>query len=298
MIYTVTLNPAIDYYLYLDKEPAKGINRTDHYEFVAAGKGVNVSRVLATLKKENVCVVAAGGFSGRFICEETAENKLIEVRSVPVGGNSRINVKIRCAGQEMDLNTSGPAVDKNTASGLIEAFKDLKKDDIVCFSGSLQKGADELLKETVRFLKSKKARVILDVPNLTLEDILELKPYLIKPNKEELLKLLDLENEEDMLEKAEECIAKKGIRVILSVGSEGIWYLDESVTTQIKVPSVKIINTVAAGDSLLAGFIYGLSEDHKLEECLSLAAACGTASVESEKLPAIETIKAVLATIK
>ena len=295
MIYTLTANPAIDYYLFFDNELSYGINRTGKYSFEAGGKGVNVSRVLASFREENICVILTGGFSGEYIGEQLEKEDFIKVRNVPLEGISRINVKIRCAGKELDINTSGPQVDGSCREDFLAAFAEIKANDIVCFNGSLQAGVSELLAELAGELRKKGARLVMDVPNLTLEEVLAYKPYLIKPNEEELQQLLHTDSVYPQLAMAaQKTLGKEGVKVLLSLGKDGSCYIDESRIIKLSVPPVKAVNTVAAGDSLLAGFIYALNREMPLETCLRYAASGGTAAVMRTELPSVELISTLL----
>lgn len=296
MIYTLTTNPSIDYYLYNDAELTQGIHRCTDYAFIVAGKGVNVSRLLAQFQMKSTCVVVCGGFSGRHIEKELKKEKLLQTICIQVSQESRMNVKIRFHKKEMDINTSGPFVDAMAKEELLHVFDQVREDDIVCISGSLQNDMKDTLDHIAEKIHEKKAKLILDIPNITAAKIAVCHPYLIKPNLEELADLMQTEKElEKILTKAKSVFADKGIRVLVSLGEKGSCYISRDAIYQISSARVdKVINTVAAGDSMLAGFLYMLAKDSTLEDTLSFASAAGSASVMSSYLPDMDTVQKLL----
>lgn len=286
MIYTLTTNPSIDYYIYLNDQVKKGINRSSKYDFIAAGKGVNVSRVLSNLGQKNTCVLTAGGFTGEYIKDQLSLDNNIEVIMIPIAGNSRINVKIRCAGDEVDLNTSGPEVTEEKKKELVLCFSKVKKNDYVCINGSLQSGMKETIFEIADIVNRNGGRLILDVPNISFDEILRCKPYLIKPNDDEIRQFLSTDRKfPELAYEIKERIAAKEINCLLSLGAEGSCYISKDRIVKVKCPNVTAINTVGAGDSLLAGFVYMLENGNPIEKCLSFASATGSAAVTKEELP-------------
>ena len=296
MIYTVTFNPSIDYYLYLDQLDKNQINRVPSYEYVAGGKGINVSRMLANLDVANECVFFAGGFTGQFLVDEVSQNPLITVNAIPVDQPSRINVKIRHDG-ETDLNSKGaPLTDKNVKD-LLETMKKVKEDDVVCICGSLQsKDLISSIVEISKNLKQAKAKLVLDVPNMTLQDIVECQPYLIKPNLEELQDLLKSEKPfPEILEEAKEQFIHKGVSgILLSLGKDGGCYISEKEVYKVNGPSLKPLNTVAAGDSMLAATIGMMSKNMSVKEAVQWGAACGSAAVLVPYIPTKQQVEDML----
>lgn len=286
MIYTLTTNPSIDYYLFTEKDLNEGINRPESCQFVAAGKGVNVSRVLANLGQKNKCVIVSGGFTGKYICDKTNEIEHIDVINVPIENDSRVNVKIRCNGKEVDLNTSGPELTEDNKKALLKAFDMVKENDYVCFNGSLQKGMKETMIHLAKLLHEKGAKLILDVPNLSYNEIVDCQPYLIKPNDDELRDLLESDARfPELAYVAQKQLASKGIHIMLSLGKKGSCYIGKNEIIKVNCPKVKAVNTVGAGDSLLAGFMYMLENNKPLEQCLRFASATGSAAVMTTDLP-------------
>lgn len=299
MIYTLTTNPSIDYYIFSSKDLQEGINRPEGYQFVAAGKGVNVSRVLANLNQKSKCVIVAGGFTGQYICDEINKIEDIEVIHVPIEGNSRVNVKIRPNGKEVDLNTSGPELTEENKKQLLSVFDEVKENDYVCFNGSLQKGMKETMISLAKAIRAKGGKVVLDVPNLNAEEIVECCPFMIKPNIEELQDLLqsDLPYPE-IISLAKERLTSKGINIMLSLGKDGSCFIGKEEVFEVNCPKVQAVNTVGAGDSLLAGFMYMLENNKPLQQCLSFASATGSAAVTTNDLPTKEIILPLLEQVR
>ncbi|MBQ9840865.1 MAG: hexose kinase [Erysipelotrichaceae bacterium] len=295
MIYTLTTNPSIDYYLYGKNDICEGIIHPDDYEFIVAGKGVNVSKMLARLNKETKCIVVCGGFTGDYIASELEKEEKLNHVIVRNNENTRINVKTRFNGIEIDFNSYGPSLLDAAKQELIDVFDQVQAQDYVCINGSLQKGMKDTIITIAKKVCAKQAKLILDVPNLTKEEILACSPYLIKPNQDELCKLLNEENLEELIYKAQNVFAKNGIHVLLSLGEKGSCYIAKDEILKVLCPKIdEVVNTVAAGDSLLAGFICKLSDDKNIYEALTYASACGSASVSSSYLPTKELVDSLV----
>lgn len=293
MIYTLTTNPSIDYYIHLQEPIQKGIHRVQKYSFEPGGKGVNVSKVLANLGLRNVCVLAVGGFSGCFVKQQLEQDEHLLVKVVEIEGNSRINVKVRSAGDEIDLNTSGPALSQQKQQELIEIFSNIEKDDIVCINGTVQDGLMDTLFEIAKRVKKQQAKLVLDVPNMTYQQILQCQSYLIKPNMEELEQLLQLDSS-DWMTQVREKLTKQGIACLLSLGEKGSCYIGLDRCLKANCPKVAVVNTVGAGDSLLAGFLYMLANNKPMEQCLKFASASGSGAVTKNELPQKQDIEPLL----
>ncbi|NMA15833.1 MAG: hexose kinase [Erysipelotrichia bacterium] len=291
MIYTLTTNPSVDYYIYLKDKLKEGINRPTKYDFVAGGKGVNVSKILSNLKQKNICVLLAGGFSGDYIKYQLSKDENIEVLLIPIEDNSRINVKIRCNKNEIDLNTIGPEVTKEKQNELVSVFSKIKDGDYVCISGSLQKGMIETVIRIAENVNKNKGKLILDVPNMSYDEIVSCKPYLIKPNDEEIKHILKTDiSFPELIYEIKEKITEKGINCLLSLGEKGSCYISKDRIILAESPKVTVINTVGAGDSLLAAFVYMLENNNSIEECLKFATATGSATVKKATLPTKDDI--------
>lgn len=295
MIYTITLNPSIDFYIYLNDLKVGSINRSQAHEFVAAGKGINVSKMLSIFHTPSVCIFPKGGFSGEFLEEELNKDKYIKLRTVEIEGQNRINVKVRHQ-QETDINTSGPKLSEKEQEGLLELLNDVETDDTVVISGTVQNDLIDFVKKIADGVNQKKGKVVLDVPNLNLKQIIECQPYLIKPNKEELINLFENKYSfKETIEKVKEIVNKSQIKsLLISLGEDGAMYLDSSKQFTVKAPKVEVVNTVGAGDSMLATMVGCLQKGKSVEESMKFAVACGSGCVASKTLPTIEEIEHIV----
>lgn len=185
MIYTVTLNPSIDYIVRLDKVNVGSVNRMESDDKFAGGKGINVSRVLKRLGIDNTATGFIGGFTGKFITD-TLENEAIATKFVQVSEDTRINVKIK-ADAETEINGTGPTVSPEQLAALKDILSGLSEKDTVVFAGSSNKNLGNVVyKELISLTRQTGAQVVSDFEGQTLIDSLEFQPLLVKPNNHEL----------------------------------------------------------------------------------------------------------------
>ncbi len=296
MIYTVTLNPSVDYYIRVDTIDLGQINRFDAYQYSAGGKGINCSKILDLFSVPSKAVYFSGGLTGQFIDQFLKKYSFIE--ACPINneeGATRINVKV-LGGQETAFNSGGPVIGEKAKEELLKVIDELNENDYLMINGNLPKNVDkEYVKQICHKASAKKAKVILDVPNLTAEDLKGLDIFLIKPNIDEFRSLLNKEeiNEEnykDYLPLLHEC----GVRnILLSLGGKGAYYEGELGSYHIGSPKITVYKTVGAGDSMLAAFVGQLSLNKSIEEALRYGGATGTAMVMSEDLPSKALIEEI-----
>ena len=209
MIYTVTLNPSIDYIVRLDKVNVGSVNRMESDDKFAGGKGINVSRVLKRLGIDNTATGFIGGFTGKFITD-TLENEAIATKFVQVSEDTRINVKIK-ADAETEINGTGPTVSPEQLAALKDILSGLSEKDTVVFAGSSNKNLGNVVyKELISLTRQTGAQVVCDFEGQTLIDSLEFQPLLVKPNNHELGDIFRVKLEKlDEIEKyAREILAK------------------------------------------------------------------------------------------
>ncbi|MBO4218721.1 MAG: hypothetical protein J5887_04415, partial [Erysipelotrichaceae bacterium] len=220
------MNPSIDYYLHPASFEIGVINRASKVEYIAAGKGINVSRMLSELSIPSTCIFPAGGFTGSFLVENLKKVPLVNVEAVMIEGISRINVKIRHQ-QETDLNAEGPRLSQDTQDRLLDLMSAVSSGDYVIISGSIQAGLSELIRRIAERVNAQNGRLVLDVPNLSLEDLIECRPYLIKPNLEELQSFLQSDLPlEQLLPLAGSQLIDRGVSsILISLGKDGACYL-------------------------------------------------------------------------
>lgn len=300
MIYTVTFNPSIDYVVQLDNLIAGSINRTKSEEVYFGGKGINVSLMLNKLGIPSVAMGFSAGFTGDAIVNSLKkENITADFIRLPEGC-SRINIKIKSA-EETAINAQGPHIPKTALSMLIDKLKQLASKDILVLSGSIPSALPEDTYEKILCeLANKGIYFVIDATGKLLENSLKYKPFLIKPNKEELEEIFKTKFNciEDTILHAKLLHDKGAKNVLVSLAGEGAVLIDNSGSThKIGVPSGELKNSVGAGDSMVAGFLAGYMEKSDPEYALKLGTACGSATAFSYGLGEKSLIMQLLNTL-
>lgn len=297
MIYTVTLHPAIDHTVVVEK-----ITKNKKYTVLdslkqAAGKGINVSKVLKQFSVTSTVLTVLGGTNGNYIVNEHYELD-IPLLYVPIVANTRVNLKLvqREPFKVKEENTKGDFCEENVQNQLIELVdKHIKKEDIVIFSGSILQGlSSDIYNMLITLCKAKGARTILDTSGLPLQKGIEAKPHLVKPNIDELTQLFNkkITSLEDVRNNAIELLEKGVSEVIVTLGENGTLYVSNKHVYYVKPIEVDVKNTVGAGDSFLAGYVYGLDQKLSVLECLKYATAVATISI-TEQGTGVENIKSM-----
>ena len=291
MIYTVTLNPSIDYIVRLDKVNVGSVNRMESDDKFAGGKGINVSRVLKRLGIDNTATGFIGGFTGKFITD-TLENEAIATKFVQVSEDTRINVKIK-ADAETEINGTGPTVSPEQLAELKEILSGLSEQDTVVFAGSSNKNLGNVVyKELISLTRQTGAQVVCDFEGQTLIDSLEFQPLLVKPNNHELGDIFGVKLEKlDEIEKyAREILAKGAQHVIISMAGDGALLVTKDGAYFAKPIKGIVKNSVGAGDSMVAGFTGEFVRSGNAVEAFKWGVACGTATTFSVDLATADFI--------
>lgn len=301
MIYTVTLNPSIDYVIKLDNLKNGAVNRTNEEYVYPGGKGLNVSLILKELGHNNKALGFVSGFTGAYI-KDTLINKGLEEDFINLeNGFTRINVKVK-SDEETEINGQGPNIDDIALNKLYEKLDKLKQNDILVLAGSIPKTLDSSLYENImKRLESKNIKIIVDATKDLLMNVLEHKPFLIKPNNHELEELFDvkLESIEDIITYGKKLKEMGAKNVLVSRGKDGALLITENEEIFISnVAKGKVKNSVGAGDSMVAGFIAGYLNSNSYEEALKLGAASGGATAFSNDLAKKEDIYKLIDEIK
>lgn len=293
MIYTVTLNPALDYVIKVDSFTPGTISRTQQEHIYYGGKGLNVSAVLANLGYESTALGFVAGFTGDEI-ERGArtlgfQTDFIHVRQ----GMTRINVKMK-SDVESEINGMGPDISPEEAEQLFEKLKRLSAGDVLILSGSVPKCLDENIYERImENLEGRGVLVVVDAEKNLLLNVLPYHPFLIKPNHHELGNIFGilLKTDEDIIKFARKLQERGARNVLISMAGNGAILLDETGDIhKIGVPKGTVKNSVGAGDSMVAGFIAGYLEQGDYDYALRLGGAAGSASAFSEGLAVKEDI--------
>ena len=281
MIYTVTLSPSIDYVVRLASMRFNVTNRTDSEEYYFGGKGINVSQVLAELDLDSTAFGFLAGFTGEAI-EKGIKNSRIRTDFIWLeNGFTRINIKLK-AGGETEINGQGPDIPEEALEALMKKLDGLRDGDTLVLAGSIPKTCpDDIYERMLERVKGKNIMIVVDATKKLLVNSLSCHPFLIKPNRLELAEIFNaiVETDKDV-EKYARKLQEMGARnVIVSLGRHGAFLLDENGETHhcgvLKQP---VLNTVGAGDSMVAGFVAGYQKTGDYGYALKLGSACGNAT--------------------
>ena len=296
MIYTVTFNPSLDYYVQVNNIKSGMVNRTTSERLAVGGKGLNVSLALKELGEDTLALGFIAGFTGDAIDEKVRRLGLPH-DFIKVGGKSRINVKIK-SNTETDINGSGAQISLNDINKLIRKLKTLlTQGDWLIVSGSVPAGLDEnTYADLLKKLKSiKDINVVVDACGKLLTQTLKYKPFLIKPNIYEMCEIFGLSSIPD-LEGIYACARKlqeDGARnVIVSMGSSGAVMVTETKQSMyVRAARGQLVNSVGAGDSMIAGFIHEYIKSGNYFSALNFATAAGSACAFTKNLATREQIE-------
>ena len=322
MIYTVTLNPAIDYVVHMDKLAHGEINRSRSENIYFGGKGINVSLVLKELGLSSVALGFVAGFTGLAI-EEEVKKAGIETDFVRLKeGYSRINVKIK-AGQETGINGQGPCITNEAINDLFDKLNRLKEGDTLILAGSIPAMLPkDIYEKILEYVKDKNVRAVVDATGDLLLHVLKYKPFLVKPNNYELGELFGatIETGEDA-EKYARKLQEMGARnVLVSMAEKGaVLIAEDGETYSCGACKGEVRNSVGAGDSMVAGFLAGLYGENlgdgrdvslveramnvsevqtcDYEQALKLGTAAGGATAFSDGLAKKEMIELLFQTL-
>lgn len=298
MIYTVTLNPAIDKTVQIPSFTAGAVNRISSLREDAGGKGINVSKCLKALGTVSTAAMILAGEAGRHLAELVKAEGLSAL-SVDAAGQTRTNLKIvdEVRGENTDINEPGPKVTEETLLSLrMKLGERVCPGDIVILAGSLPKGvpADTYGGWTTYFQK-KGVRVFLDADGICMAEGIKGKPWLVKPNETELARVLGrpVETEEQILAGGQELLGMGISTVVVSMGGNGAFFLWEDAIYRAYSLRVPVCSTVGAGDSVVAAMAFGLEQGFSKEEQIRLAMAMGAASVmqSGTQAPDWETVQ-------
>lgn len=298
MIHTVTLNPSLDYLVFLPKKPFKEINRTEGEILFPGGKGINVAIVLEHLGFKCSATGFYAGYTGNALLA-MLKNQISRADFVKLNeGQTRINVKVKYL-KEMDINGKGPKVSAADFNKLLSKLSALKNGDCLILSGSIANGLkDDTYFKILKKLKSKNILTVVDATNNLLLNALPCRPFLIKPNLAELSALFNvkIKTQKDLIKYAKKTQELGARNVLVSLGAKGALLVAENGEV-LQSPAVKlnkkVVNSVGAGDSMVAGFIAGWLQTKCYKTALELAVACGGACVTGENLPVKKDILAL-----
>lgn len=302
MIYTVTFNPSLDYIIQVDHFMTGQINKTTYEKILPGGKGINVAIVLANFGHESTALGFMAGFTGKEI-EHRLENfgcssSFIQVKE----GLSRINVKMK-SDEETEINGMGPAIQQEDIDKLFDQLKVLTDQDVLVISGSIPNTLpDTMYEQIIEYVQPNHCKVVVDATNTLLMKVLRYHPFLIKPNNIELGEIFDvtLNTQEEVIPYAHKLQELGARNILVSMAGQGAVLLDENGKEyRLPAPKGNVINSVGAGDSMVAGFISGCIESNYDYEYAFLKGVCsGSASAFSENLCTKEEVEALMNIMK
>ncbi len=287
-ILTVTVNPALDTSAKVDGLIAEQKMRCHSIAHEAGGGGVNISRILTRLSVPNTCLFTSGGDNGRRLEEMLAE-EAITTLPVPVSTSTRENLAVvdTLSNAQYRLGMPGSPLSETEQSHIITTIKGhLKENDILALSGSLTENMSDNFYETVvRAVRELKVKVLIDTSGSALQRALDEPLFLIKPNQRELAHLA---GKDFMSNKEQEAFVMQLVEsgkvehVAVSLGARGAFLASREGIVYQSSPSIPVRSTIGAGDSMVAGLLYGFSHGLGLQETLKYGVACGAATTMTE----------------
>lgn len=301
MIYTVTFNPSIDYAITTSDLTLGAVNRTASETILPGGKGINVSTVLHNLGCESVALGFTAGFTGneieRLIEESGVRSDFIRLKN----GMSRINVKIK-DDVETEINGSGPEIDSDSILTLMQKLSLLNKGDYLVLAGSIPSSLPSTIyQDIMKSLSGSGVNIIVDASKKLLLNVLAQEPFLIKPNNFELAEIFGVDTLYDKSEviKYAKKLQDMGARnVLVSMAGDGAVFISENGEELMsEAPKGVVINSVGAGDSMVAGFLAGYLEKNDFSHAFKMGIASGSASTFSRFLATKSEIMQILGTL-
>ncbi|WP_165997222.1 1-phosphofructokinase [Bacillus sp. Cs-700] len=293
MIYTITLNPSVDYIVQLENLKTGLVNTVDEEMKIAGGKGVNVTKVLKRLGHESTALGFVGGFTGQFI-EQSLKEEALYPNFIHVNGDTRINIKLK-NGEETEINGLSPEITESDIEQLFTQLSQTVAGDIVVMAGSVPSSVDQTIYSRILQALPDGVQAIVDTKGEALKEVVRAKPFLVKPNHHELGDLFDV----DITSVAEAVKYGKKVQemgaknVIVSLAGDGAVLITAEDVLFGNVPIGKVQNSVGAGDSVVAGFLSKYIETENLKEAFQSGIAAGSASAFSTGFCTAEEVQAL-----
>ncbi|MBE6033057.1 MAG: 1-phosphofructokinase [Firmicutes bacterium] len=294
MIWTVTLNPAIDHIIYLDSFEEGTVNRSAKEEYCFGGKGINVSQILHQLGIESTALGFAGGFTG-IALEEGLQKQGLHTDFIHLEkGVTRVNEKI-ISQVVTEINAPGPAIEEDALKDLFEKMQNIQEGDVLVLAGSLPASLPfDTYERFLRAVEGKGVRTVVDAEGDSLLKTLSCRPFLVKPNQRELEELFNVScsSLDEILSWGKKLQEKGARNVLISMGEKGgvlLW--EDGRIYRALAPETEIISAMGSGDSMVGGFLAGFLEKEDPEYALALGIAAGTATACSRGLAEKTTIE-------
>ncbi|WP_270341582.1 1-phosphofructokinase [Enterococcus lactis] len=280
--YTCTMNLAIDLFIETEEMHPFMVNRTKEDDIQANGKGVNVSLVLKMLDFPSTALGFSAGFTGKYI-EDYLQQKQIQTDFIEVPGMTRINVftQVNQTGEEYKLVNQGPEIPQTAVHNFLNQIRVLQAEDYLCVSGSLPRGlSPKVLIEISRICQEKGVHLIIDSSDQEAMDCLPYRPFLLKPNEEELSSWFGrkMVTDEDYFVYGQRLVELGAENVLLSLGEKGAILFTKDRVFRGNSPKGKVVNTACAGDTMLGAFLAGYMNRRPLDETLRKSIAAGSST--------------------
>lgn len=299
MIYTVTLNPSVDYIVEVDDLKIGGLNRTEKDMTFPGGKGINVSRVLNHLDVSSTALGFIGGFTGDYI-KNVLQTEGVPTDFVNTAGNTRINIKLK-GKQETEINGRGPDISPEQLQLFFDKISKLEKGDLLVIAGSIPSTLPATIYEDIAQLaKQKEIRLVTDVSGTALKLMISYKPFFMKPNHHEIGELFGVEINtiEEAATYGKKLIDEGVENVIVSMAGNGAVYLSKDQILKATVPQGVVKNSVGSGDSVVAGFLAQYTQTNNFEQAFRYGVAAGSATAFSDDLCKRTEVEALLPQVK
>lgn len=297
MIYTVTLNPSLDYVVDVDDFELGRTNRAVSERLYAGGKGINVSFVLKNLGFESTALGFSAGFTGEEIKKQIQERGITENFITVLNGQSRINIKLR-GQQETEINGMGPDIEKEHIQQLLKKLSVLSPGDYLVLAGSVpMKINNTIYYDILKTLDKKGIKAVVDTTGDLLLNVLKYHPFLIKPNIHELSELFstEIKTKEEVVQYGLKLQDMGAQNVIVSMAGDGAVFICENGEIyKSEAPKGVVKNSVGAGDSMVAGFLAGFCETKDFAKAFKMGVCTGSASAFSEDLATKEQVRQVM----
>lgn len=298
MIYTVTFNPSLDYFASVENFRLGRVNRTCDELILPGGKGINVSIVLHNLGVDSTALGFVAGFTGNQIRKMFKEYDIHEDFVEVPEGMSRINVKIR-SDVESEINGMGPNIDGKSLGNFLDKLDMLHEGDVLVLAGSIPSALPSTIySDIMKRLAGRGIKIVVDATKDLLLNVLEYGPYLIKPNNYELAEIFGMDDLRDKNQVAEYAkkLQEKGVRnVLVSMAGDGaVLVTEDGQVYMAEAPNGVVKNSVGAGDSMVAGFLYGHLSTGSYEQAFRYGLCAGSASAFSDYLATREEIDGLM----
>lgn len=295
MIYTITLNPSIDYVVNIPQVTLGKLNKMESDLKLPGGKGINVSRILHEIGKDTVALGFLGGFTGDFISDWLKKDG-VQSDFIRIQEDTRINIKLK-SDVETEINGRGPTISEEESKELMDKLNQLSKDDTVILSGSKPPSLPEdYYLNLIELISRQGASFIIDTTGRELLAALSNNPLLVKPNKEELAELfqVSISTEEDVLLYGKKLLELGAEHVIVSMAGEGALLFTKNGIYKGINPKGTVKNSVGAGDSMIAGFTGEFMDSKDPIKAFKMGIASGSATAFSDDLAKQEDILSLM----